>query len=471
MNDASTTTKKGTGNFSHFTQCVPIGSTCTVGNGGSTKVFMLFSDGWQEVQQMDIISYALSKKIAEHAVSGVQSMSVSGQTLTINTKDSGVLTMTFPTPKDGVSVTNIGVNANNQIVFTMSDGSEIISGKIPTVKGDKGDPFKYSDFTQEQLDVLKGADGYTPNLTIGTVETLESGSDATATITGDKENPVLNLGIPKGANGEVYQPINLLEGINWCAIGDSFTWGDPANEKFTDRNGKEWCLTATTWLANEIGANLIQVGLGGAHFMPKIVDGEIDTSVANYITNPNWWYGMKNITSNTQLITIQVGLNDNAGVNYPIGTYGDETLLTSYGAFKVLMDKIRETCPLAKIGLIVSDAFLNTEYANFLYDLSKKYRLPILDLSSSTVGTIYGTSADESYNYNFASAEVKTANNEKYRISSTNGHPNTESHKLRAEKLRLFINSCVGNAGTGDDIAEIQSYIDNQIGGALNDSY
>ena len=87
---------------------------------------------------MDIISYALSKKIAAHAVSGVQSMSVNGQTLIINTKDSGVLTMTFPTPKDGVSVTDIDVNANNQIVFTMSDGSEFISGKIPTVKGDPG---------------------------------------------------------------------------------------------------------------------------------------------------------------------------------------------------------------------------------------------------------------------------------------------------------------------------------------------
>ena len=87
---------------------------------------------------MDIITYALSKKIAAHALSGVQSMSVNGQTLIINTKDSGVLTITFPTPKDGVSVTDIDVNANNQIVFTMSDGSEIISGKIPTVKGDPG---------------------------------------------------------------------------------------------------------------------------------------------------------------------------------------------------------------------------------------------------------------------------------------------------------------------------------------------
>ena len=111
---------------------------------------------------MDIITYALSKKIAAHALSGVQSMSVSGQTLTINTKDSGVLTMTFPTPKDGVSVTDIDVNANNQIVFTMSDGSEFISGKIPTVKGD---PFKYSDFTTEQLDALKGDSGFSPIIT------------------------------------------------------------------------------------------------------------------------------------------------------------------------------------------------------------------------------------------------------------------------------------------------------------------
>ena len=114
---------------------------------------------------MHIITYALSKKIAAHALSGVQSMSINGQTLIINTKDGGVLTMTFPTPKDGVSVTDIDVNANNQIVFTMSDGTEFISGKIPTVKGDKGDPFKYSDFTPEQLTALKGADGVSPIIT------------------------------------------------------------------------------------------------------------------------------------------------------------------------------------------------------------------------------------------------------------------------------------------------------------------
>ena len=87
---------------------------------------------------MDIITYSLSKKIAASAVSGVKNMSVEGQTLKIVTNTNGTLTMTFPVPKDGLSVTDIDVNANNQIVFTMSDGSEIISGKIPTVKGADG---------------------------------------------------------------------------------------------------------------------------------------------------------------------------------------------------------------------------------------------------------------------------------------------------------------------------------------------
>lgn len=50
---------------------------------------------------MDLATYALTKKVAESAVSGVESMSVDGTTLNINTKDGGNLKMTFPTPKDG----------------------------------------------------------------------------------------------------------------------------------------------------------------------------------------------------------------------------------------------------------------------------------------------------------------------------------------------------------------------------------
>lgn len=118
---------------------------------------------------MDTTTYALCKKAAASAVSGVKSMSVDGQTLTINTKDSGVLKMVFPTPSDGVSVTDIDVNDKNQIVFTMSDGTEITSGVIPTVKGDKGDKgdkLTFSDLTDADKQSLKGKDGYSPTISI-----------------------------------------------------------------------------------------------------------------------------------------------------------------------------------------------------------------------------------------------------------------------------------------------------------------
>ena len=62
-----------------------------------------------------------------------------GQKVTFEwTGTSGTKQTSEMTVKNGVSVTDIDVNANNQIVFTMSDGSEFISGKIPTVKGDAG---------------------------------------------------------------------------------------------------------------------------------------------------------------------------------------------------------------------------------------------------------------------------------------------------------------------------------------------
>ena len=85
------------------------------------------------------------------------------------------------TGNDGKSAYEIAVD--NGFIGTEAEWLE-------SLKGDKGEP---------------GADGVTPNLTIGTVETLPSGSDATASITGSAGSPVLNLGIPKGADG--YTPV------------------------------------------------------------------------------------------------------------------------------------------------------------------------------------------------------------------------------------------------------------------------
>lgn len=49
VQDLPTTTTYGKGVFEAYKQTAPMGSTCIVGNNGDTKVFMLFSNGWQEV--------------------------------------------------------------------------------------------------------------------------------------------------------------------------------------------------------------------------------------------------------------------------------------------------------------------------------------------------------------------------------------------------------------------------------------
>ena len=133
------------------------------------------------------------------------------------------------------------------------DGSivfeELTEEQKEMLRGPKGDPFLYSDFTQEQLEALRGPqgiqgetgpqgeqgpkgdtgeqgpkgdkgeqglqgntgpqgpagtpgeDGQSATITVGTVTTLEAGSNATVTNVGTETNAIFNFGIPKGRDG------------------------------------------------------------------------------------------------------------------------------------------------------------------------------------------------------------------------------------------------------------------------------
>ena len=72
----------------------------------------------------------------------------------------------------------------------------------PGAKGDKGEPGAKGEPGSPGAKGDKGDPGATPNLTIGSVTTLEAGQNATASITGESPDLTLNLGIPKGADGE-----------------------------------------------------------------------------------------------------------------------------------------------------------------------------------------------------------------------------------------------------------------------------
>ena len=88
---------------------------------------------------MDTVVYALLNKKIRGLVSGIQSASVSGTTITFTMNDGSKQYITFPAPKDGLSIADVDVNADNTLTCTLSDGSTITTtNKIKTIKGDDG---------------------------------------------------------------------------------------------------------------------------------------------------------------------------------------------------------------------------------------------------------------------------------------------------------------------------------------------
>lgn len=102
---------------------------------------------------MDAVIYSRLNKRIKGLTSGIQGASISGTTITFTMADGSKEVMTFPTPADGVSITDVDVNTDKHLIVTLSDGSTVDAGLVPTVKGDKGEQGE------------KGDTGFSPSIT------------------------------------------------------------------------------------------------------------------------------------------------------------------------------------------------------------------------------------------------------------------------------------------------------------------
>ena len=90
---------------------------------------------------MDITTLSLAKKYANKVAAGFSNVEVQGTTLIFTLNDGTKATMTIPTPENGsdcISVVNISINENGNLLCHMSDGSTIDAGKIPTIEQNTG---------------------------------------------------------------------------------------------------------------------------------------------------------------------------------------------------------------------------------------------------------------------------------------------------------------------------------------------
>ncbi len=107
-----------------------------------------------------------------------------------------VISSYVPFPGNEPASTRGNIGEIKEVIGQLNPSIPLISVKVEyklSVKGDNG---------ADGADGTNGTDGITPNIQIGAVNTLSPDEDATATITGSIDNPLLNLGIPKGIQGE-----------------------------------------------------------------------------------------------------------------------------------------------------------------------------------------------------------------------------------------------------------------------------
>lgn len=123
-------------------------------------------------------------------------------------------------------------------------------------------------------------DGTTPAFKIGSVSTLAAGSSATATISGTAENPVLNLGIPRGDKGESGDAVSA-DAVAWGKISGTLSnQADISNALAAKASAAD--LATASAVANSAYSNITAHAAQSALHVPSSgTTGQILTKTAD----------------------------------------------------------------------------------------------------------------------------------------------------------------------------------------------
>lgn len=120
----------------------------------------------------------------------------------------GEIVMRITTDTAYVTVEDFGeLHEGGVLPEAVTDAAEQIAAKVQNALENSEEALAIAKAIEEaaangDFDGEKGEAGITPDIQIGTVETLEPGEEVTVSIEGTPEEPILNIGIPKGEKGE-----------------------------------------------------------------------------------------------------------------------------------------------------------------------------------------------------------------------------------------------------------------------------
>ena len=234
---------------------------------------------------------------------------------------------------------------------------------------------------------------------------------------------------------------NILWNKSLVVCGDSFTEGDFSN--WSDSEGRSghdspviydpvrgMYKTYPWWIAERNQMKLTNLAkCGGTLALTKEYLNAPDTVDKN-LHNPFSNETYMNLGDDPDYILIMYGLNDMFCCE--LGTIDDATNETFYGAFNVVYKYLIERYPRAKIGAIVSNAYLSPAFQQAVRESAIKWGIPYLDLMEDT-----GIST--TLNKRGICDEARAIRNRQFHVSETNTHPNHLAHELMSTCVENFL--------------------------------
>lgn len=229
---------------------------------------------------------------------------------------------------------------------------------------------------------------------------------------------------------------NILYGKKYVACGDSFTEGDFSG--YVDENGLSYknspklydpvrgmYKTYPWWIAERNNMVLInEAKCGSTMALSKEYINGTTTDIG--YRSPFSLNRYKQVPLDADYMTLWFGLNE---TSTPLGTLNDTTNETILGAWNIVLEYFLTNMPYCKIGIVISDGWLNDTYANGIISVAEYWGIPYLDMRNNPHVPLMLGGRGGDINLN---PKAKTLRNNAFYVTPTNGHPNVEAHEYQS---------------------------------------
>lgn len=343
-------------------------------------------------------------------------------------RDDGYVTShSGPTPAQGIPIGATG--GLTQVAFLVSPAVAVdIDGIQVAIVYGENNSYEWTNGTGEVYDTGVEEAFSGDDSTTVTVPAFENDGDTIILLTDSETQPTFSTEIRGGLTSVIamLEASNPLWGKHYHACGDSFTAGGGVTD-FDNATGEP--LTANFLVAKYNNMKFTKDAIGGSD-MTNVPDAQNPFSVDRYL----------NIPEDADYITLQFGLNETGIAAEPgtLGTSADSENTTMWGAYNTVLQWILTNRPNAKVGVIISDAWMSEAYANALIDICKFWGVPWLDLGGDPQVSL-NIGGRRSGSGITLSDTAKSLRNNQFQISSGNSHPNAAGNRWRYTALQEFM--------------------------------